>query len=293
MKRNFRAAFTLIELLVVIAIIAILAAILFPVFAQAKLAAKQTASLSNLKQIGTSLNIYMGDFDDGAPTWNQCLVQSGTLSTTLSVPVNCPGQTLTTALADPRNYWDAILLPYVKSGNAPATAATLDRGGVWRCPGAENPSSNVRSYSYNQSLIFDFRPASVSTTLYTWLNGGEVERPSNTIFVATGGSEGRFEAPFFWDSYLDAKVNKIFPRRGAPYRFRDGGIYTMVDSSAKWMPGQRAYPYPTTVTTTPWTVPGATARARCAAATFFMGHGDRRQYWQDQAVLGGVPCTAL
>ncbi len=59
-----RNAFTLIELLVVIAIIAILAAILFPVFAQAKQAAKTTAALSNLKQIGTSWWIYQGDFDD-------------------------------------------------------------------------------------------------------------------------------------------------------------------------------------------------------------------------------------
>lgn len=59
-----KRAFTLIELLVVIAIIAILAAILFPVFAQAKLSAKQTSSLSQIKQIGTGLQIYMGDHDD-------------------------------------------------------------------------------------------------------------------------------------------------------------------------------------------------------------------------------------
>ena len=64
MKQN---AFTLIELLVVIAIIAILAAILFPVFAQAKLAAKKTQDLSNLKQIGTALIIYAGDYDDLIP----------------------------------------------------------------------------------------------------------------------------------------------------------------------------------------------------------------------------------
>ena len=57
-------AFTLIELLVVIAIIAILAAILFPVFAQAKKAAKQAVSVSNLKQLGTSLQIYLADNDD-------------------------------------------------------------------------------------------------------------------------------------------------------------------------------------------------------------------------------------
>src|SRR5262245_31869037 len=66
MKRNLRA-FTLIELLVVIAIIAILAAILFPVFAQAKAAAKKTACLSNTKQIGTGLMIYLADYDDQFP----------------------------------------------------------------------------------------------------------------------------------------------------------------------------------------------------------------------------------
>jgi prepilin-type N-terminal cleavage/methylation domain-containing protein/prepilin-type processing-associated H-X9-DG protein len=59
-----KKAFTLIELLVVIAIIAILAAILFPVFAQAKEAAKKTADLSNVKQMGTSQAIYLSDVDD-------------------------------------------------------------------------------------------------------------------------------------------------------------------------------------------------------------------------------------
>ncbi len=59
-----RRAFTLIELLVVIAIIAILAAILFPVFAQAKAAAKITASLSGMKQVALGQNIYSNDFDD-------------------------------------------------------------------------------------------------------------------------------------------------------------------------------------------------------------------------------------
>ncbi len=61
-----RRAFTLIELLVVIAIIAILAAILFPVFAQAKAAAKKTATLSGLKQMALGLQIYSNDFDDMA-----------------------------------------------------------------------------------------------------------------------------------------------------------------------------------------------------------------------------------
>lgn len=62
-----RRGFTLIELLVVIAIIAILAAILFPVFAQAKKAAQRTGCLSNLRQIGVALTLYAGDFDEGYP----------------------------------------------------------------------------------------------------------------------------------------------------------------------------------------------------------------------------------
>ncbi len=59
-----KRAFTLIELLVVIAIIAILAAILFPVFSQAKEAAKKSASLSQMRQLGMSVQIYAGDNDD-------------------------------------------------------------------------------------------------------------------------------------------------------------------------------------------------------------------------------------
>lgn len=64
-----KKAFTLIELLVVIAIIAILAAILFPVFAQAKAAAKKTADLSNIKQNATAVLIYANDADDTPPVW--------------------------------------------------------------------------------------------------------------------------------------------------------------------------------------------------------------------------------
>jgi prepilin-type N-terminal cleavage/methylation domain-containing protein len=62
-----KKAFTLIELLVVISIIAVLAAILFPVFARAKEAAKKTQCISNLKQLGTAFSLYASDHDDRVP----------------------------------------------------------------------------------------------------------------------------------------------------------------------------------------------------------------------------------
>ena len=90
-------AFTLIELLVVIAIIAILAAILFPVFAQAKVAAKKSADLSNLKQLGLANMMYATDYDD---IYNPVGVAR----------INCPGQ--------PNGNWDlwqALIRPYTKN----------------------------------------------------------------------------------------------------------------------------------------------------------------------------------
>jgi prepilin-type N-terminal cleavage/methylation domain-containing protein len=66
-----RRAFTLIELLVVIAIIAILAAILFPVFARAREAARKTNCISNLKQMGTAIMMYTQDYDETYPIANQ------------------------------------------------------------------------------------------------------------------------------------------------------------------------------------------------------------------------------
>ncbi len=75
-----RKAFTLIELLVVIAIIAILAAILFPVFAQAREKARQTTCLSNCKQIGLGITMYVNDYDETFPRNDDCIAPQQTLS---------------------------------------------------------------------------------------------------------------------------------------------------------------------------------------------------------------------
>jgi prepilin-type N-terminal cleavage/methylation domain-containing protein len=115
-----RKAFTLIELLVVIAIIAILAAILFPVFAQAKLAAKKTADLSNLKQIGTGTFLYLSDYDDTLyPHRFNCKDSGGVLQ--LCSQYDAGGGVLTQEASkfsggsEKRYYWFLMLQPYMKN----------------------------------------------------------------------------------------------------------------------------------------------------------------------------------
>ena len=97
-----KKAFTLIELLVVIAIIAILAAILFPVFAQAKEAAKKTQCLSNVKNLATAAQLYGGDYDDTVLPEFTC---SGAAT-------YCSGGPTLTDLRT----WTYVIQPYVKNG---------------------------------------------------------------------------------------------------------------------------------------------------------------------------------
>lgn len=110
-----RRAFTLIELLVVIAIIAILAAVLFPVFARAKSAAKKTACLSNEKQLGLAAQMYMGD-NDGALYHHheQWVLDDGTLVNDLPGNVSgCVGGGSGNSQAE--KPWAIFFQPYLKS----------------------------------------------------------------------------------------------------------------------------------------------------------------------------------
>jgi prepilin-type N-terminal cleavage/methylation domain-containing protein/prepilin-type processing-associated H-X9-DG protein len=122
-----KRAFTLIELLVVIAIIAILAAILFPVFAQAKLAAKRAASLSNVKQIVLSELIYQNDYDDNFVLVANDICNSGCPSTN--------SQFCVSNLATPALNWPLIILPYIKTLGLYVDPGTGDPQGTFSGPG--------------------------------------------------------------------------------------------------------------------------------------------------------------
>lgn len=137
MKTSNKAAFTLIELLVVIAIIAILAAILFPVFAQAKEAAKKTGCLSNHKNLGLAVMLYTTDYDD---TLNLLQIVDGT------------GQTR----------WYEMIYPYVKNGDKfDFNGKASGKGGIFSCPSA--PQVQEAEYGLHMFLFPEVVP---------WANSG-------------------------------------------------------------------------------------------------------------------------
>lgn len=126
------SGFTLIELLVVIAIIAILAAILFPVFAAAKSSAKTTMCASNLKQIGFALTLYLNDYDDAYPNTGDPYLWFGE-----------------------RFRWP--IMPYLNIGQKQTGGAFTASSGspeVLKCP--EDPTAqstfDATSYAYSASL---------------------------------------------------------------------------------------------------------------------------------------------
>lgn len=125
-----RRAFTLIELLVVLSIIAILAAILFPVFAQAKAAAKKTANISNLRQIGLGIMMYVADHD-GYPMMSSPHSQV------------------------PRTRWPDYIYAYVK--NEQIFKGPLAPPEMFVKAFAHNPSVKYGGYGYNYQYLGNSR----------------------------------------------------------------------------------------------------------------------------------------
>jgi prepilin-type N-terminal cleavage/methylation domain-containing protein/prepilin-type processing-associated H-X9-DG protein len=169
-----KRAFTLIELLVVIAIIAILAAILFPVFAQAKVAAKQTQELSSAKQVATAFYIYITDYDDTAPSVSK-QKQAGF------------DGTLTSSFSS----WYNELQPYMKSWQLLLSPGRSDTG----CVDHVNPTGRCLGFGLNDGLVSDSGYGLLQTqtkdvnhqTLRAGRNLSQVVEPANLL--AFGSSQ--------------------------------------------------------------------------------------------------------
>lgn len=224
MKRGF----TLIELLVVIAIIAILAAILFPVFAQAKESAKQTTCLSNERQIGMATAMYGNDQDDRYPAW-----------AALTPPVNGGNSSYIPP--------DMQIMPYTKN----------DR--IFTCPsdpGRRQPTSAVpwwdgsyrakaipRSYSY-VGPITDVEKGidDQNTGMYYWVGPGSwqmagrsmtiFDDPSNTISWVEQWSytvDDQYVGGIWGSGFIDCDTAKLAGRKVpgvAPSDFGPPGCYS-------------------------------------------------------------------
>lgn len=170
-----KKAFTLIELLVVIAIIAILAAILFPVFAQAKAAAKKTSALSNMKQIGTGSMIYITDHDDLFP----------------SVYDNSPGNTFVNCGGDPI----CTMYPYIKNLEMWSKYRQNGKPVVYDATSGPQYSNNDIGYNWG----WEIRAAEGVVNEEACSDGGLVQgcrgRNANNVRYNTGKSNSQLANP--------------------------------------------------------------------------------------------------
>ncbi len=204
MIKNKRG-FTLIELLVVIAIIAILAAILFPVFAKAREAARTTACLSNIKQLGTAFLMYAQENDGGYPTLHyEAALAVGDANSELMnghAAIGTPEQVDYCKISSIK----ALLDPYVKSG------------GLWKCPSdtGVNPNYEIgkRFTSYHYRFWFmqnQFAETTKNTMMdETWLTHPGLVYCFNetTAFHDYRPYPGE---PVGWAWYPDVKENYVF-----------------------------------------------------------------------------------
>ncbi len=208
MKRINRVGtgFTLIELLVVIAIIAILAAILFPVFAQAREKARQISCVSNIKQMGTATMAYVQDYDEKFyPHRFNC--NDGTVA---GATIVCPaykdaaGNLLPEAKmlsngSEMRLYWVYMLQPYAKNFQmfaCPSNPNSFVPGGaqtpIYKAPGTAGTNyGGQNSYGHNDVYMSPAQAfAGVGTTNVATIANAAVPRVASTILITDASYYG-------------------------------------------------------------------------------------------------------
>ena len=211
--------FTLIELLVVIAIIAILAAILFPVFAQAREKARQTSCLSNEHQIGLGFLQYLQDFDERLPGGGACGTGNG-----------APGYWM---------YWDNAYGTSQRTTFVPSKGSVypyVKNAQVYVCP--SDTSGQLDSYALN-ALLTNNGASSCTYTIgdpktdHFGLLYATLTTPAATILLAEendgyGGNNTATSLGGTDDAYIVPAYNLPNPRHSG------GSCYVLSDGHSKW-----------------------------------------------------------
>lgn len=247
-----RRAFTLIELLVVIAIIAILAAILFPVFAQAKIAAKKAASVSNAKQIGLAQFMYMNDYEDtyvsswakGFPGDASYFVQPymKNLQVLFEPNKSVSAATLATACKTDDGYGAYEMWAGGRdnpTGESQVWGYGINKGAQWM---DKTGVQNVEMVPANKGEVIstNFMGKTINVTVWTTHVGrsaGSVVTPASTFFMANTGELPRSSmsiegmTPIGY-SALDSSGCFKAAHAGMPYA--GGYTYLFCDGHVKW-----------------------------------------------------------
>jgi prepilin-type N-terminal cleavage/methylation domain-containing protein/prepilin-type processing-associated H-X9-DG protein len=171
--------FTLIELLVVIAIIAILAAILFPVFAQAREKARQITCVSNQKEIALATMMYVQDYDETFPL---CYFPYPDPSH--------PGTGFTE--------WSTVVNPYIKNGTGGNGNGGVS-GGIWKCPSFPDPKQGEQYHVREDMFPGDWDIVSGGGT-GSAQTLSRLDSPASKIMLWEGGLQG---FPTWWNPTQD------------------------------------------------------------------------------------------
>jgi prepilin-type N-terminal cleavage/methylation domain-containing protein/prepilin-type processing-associated H-X9-DG protein len=239
-----RKAFTLIELLVVIAIIAILAAILFPVFAQARDKARQATCVSNLKQLGSALMMYVQDYDETLPA--------------VTHADSCRANPTSGAVDTAYDGWPSFVIslqPYAKNYGFYSCPADPYKGGFSKAvfcyqkqmvdaglPGAAIGMTSAAmqkllplSYSANYYLSQTTQiPVTRPTAGWGMVSMAAINRPAQVFFATENGTDpaAGYAAYYTTPGY----GNGATPTSRWPMgkRHADGRVWLFVDGHAKW-----------------------------------------------------------
>ncbi len=215
-QRNAGSGFTLIELLTVIAIIAVLAAILFPVFSRAREKARQTRCLSNMQQLGNAANLYSSDYGGFIVPWS--VTNPGTANWTPPTGhENEPWPSVAT--------WDTSLQSYIRNES------------ITIC--ASNPNSNPRTARAYAITQYTQRPYGSSPSQVSF--GGHkdsIPAPTKTVLLYEKGDN----PPGSWGDCLGQNVYQSHSSEGQGgystkmFHF-DGKNFVFVDGHAKFYAG--------------------------------------------------------